>query len=30
MYSDLRVHSSERRTGRTRAWLADAGYDAAP
>jgi hypothetical protein len=22
-----RVHSSERRTGRARAWLADAGYD---
>lgn len=23
-----RVHTSERRTGRARAWLADAGYDA--
>jgi Uncharacterised protein family (UPF0158) len=33
-YSDLRVHwrvhSSEVRTGRARAWLADAGYDATP
>ena len=31
-YPDLRVHwrvhSSERQTGRARAWLADAGYDA--
>ena len=25
-----RVHTSERRTGRARAWLADAGYDALP
>jgi hypothetical protein len=25
-----RIHSSERQTGRARAWLADAGYDAVP